>query len=210
LILKIKERDYEHIKQEKLFFENYKKKNGNLIVVLDKILDPQNFGSIIRSCLYYDVDSLCVNKKHRPEISPAVNQVSLGASECMDIYAIKALRPFLNSKLNQIILAASINGWIIISINIHKENLKNHPNVMSIPLDKLSDKINKQSNVIIVFGSEALGFDDNLHSFTNLNVYIPPNLDDSFINKGKFKFLDSMNVGVSAGIIINTIKNILI
>ena len=75
-----------------------KKSKGNIIVLLDKVIDPQNFGAIIRTCFYYGVDYLIVNKNNRPAISPALCQVSLGTSELMNLYCVKYFNAFVKGK----------------------------------------------------------------------------------------------------------------
>jgi hypothetical protein len=44
-----------------------------------------------------------------------------------------------------------------------------------------------------------------MKSFVNYNIYIPPHLDKSKVNQHPFDMIDSLNVGVSAGIIINNV-----
>ncbi len=65
-------------------------------------------------------------------------------------------------------------------------------------------KINSDENVILILGSEGFGVsNDVMKSFVNYNIYIPPQLDKSKVNQHPFDMIDSLNVGVSAGIIIN-------
>lgn len=70
--------------------------------------------------------------------------------------------------------------------------------------------VTKEDNVLVVFGSESTGIENDLNEITNANVYIPPNLDQNSQYKDIYKILDSLNAGVSAGIIINHIKQKLI
>lgn len=82
------------------FFEKFKKKDtGNLVVILDQIVDPQNFGSIIRTAFYLGADFVMLNKYNKPPLSATVSKVSSGASECMDLFSIKNIRNFLNGKI---------------------------------------------------------------------------------------------------------------
>ena len=61
-------------------------------------------------------------------------------------------------------------------------------------------------NVILILGSEGFGVSkDVTNNLTNYNVYIPPRLNKSKINHHPFDLIDSLNVGVSAGIILNNI-----
>ncbi len=102
LILKVDFRDFNHIKESKKFFENLKKPQGNITVLLDKVIDPQNYGAIIRTCYYYGVDYLLVNKNSRPAITPALCQVSLGTSELSELYCVKHFSGFIQGKPFQI------------------------------------------------------------------------------------------------------------
>lgn len=65
-------------------------------------------------------------------------------------------------------------------------------------------KLNLNDNVILVLGSEGYGVSkDVMKSFINYNIHIPPHLEKSNINKHPFDIINSLDVGVSAGIIIN-------
>ena len=75
-----------------------KKPKGNLIVLLDQIVDPQNFGSIIRSAFFLGADYVMVNRIRKTPISAAVAKVSSGASECMDLYSVRNIKTFLSGK----------------------------------------------------------------------------------------------------------------
>jgi len=67
-------------------------------------------------------------------------------------------------------------------------------------------KLHPDDNIILVLGSEGFGVStDVMKSFVNYNIYIPPHLDKTKVNQHPFDMIDSLNVGVSAGIIINHI-----
>lgn len=67
-------------------------------------------------------------------------------------------------------------------------------------------KLNQNDNVILVLGSEGFGVSkDIMNNFVNYNIYIPPRLDKININQHPFDIIDSLNVGVSAGVIVNHI-----
>jgi len=75
---------------------------------------------------------------------------------------------------------------------------------ITISLNQL--KLNPEENIILILGSEGFGVsNDVMKSFVNYNIYIPPHLDKSKVNQHPFDMIDSLNVGVSAGIIINQI-----
>jgi 21S rRNA (GM2251-2'-O)-methyltransferase len=226
LVLKCEPRDYIYIKNFNMFVEKFSKKpKSNLIVLLDQIVDPQNFGSIVRTAFFLGADNILVNKKNKSPISPSVCKVSSGASECTDLFAVKKLKPFLAGAINR--------GWTVISTSIEKENdvqLKNdttqhtnqeketeeekndediiakEPNldVTNVSLTEL--KIPNDSNVILVLGSEANGITSDIKGVANYNVFIPPQLNKNLNKTAPYDIIDSLNVGVSAGIIINSIK----
>lgn len=101
MVLKGESREYNSIKTFDYFVaNNLKNKTGNLIVLLDQIVDPQNFGSIIRSACYLGADYIFVNRIRKSPINAAVAKVSSGASECMELYSVKNLKYFLSGKNN--------------------------------------------------------------------------------------------------------------
>ncbi len=69
-------------------------------------------------------------------------------------------------------------------------------------------RLNSDDNVILILGSEGFGVSKDVTSnLVNYNVYIPPKLDNTKINQHPYDLIDSLNVGVSAGIIINNIAS---
>ena len=65
--------------------------------------------------------------------------------------------------------------------------------------------INSDDNIIIVISSEK-SVSEILNKTSNYNIIIPPLLDSNFIGKSPFDLINSLNVGVSAGILLNHIK----
>lgn len=98
-VLKSESREYVSINNFESFEKNYiKKEKGNLILILDQIVDPQNFGSIIRSSFFLGVDHLMVNRIRKTPISAGVAKVSSGASECIQLFSLRNLKHFLSGK----------------------------------------------------------------------------------------------------------------
>jgi len=64
---------------------NCKHKKNSLLLMLDEITDPMNFGSIIRSSLLFGVDGIIVQEKHSCPVSAVVCRASAGAVEHTDI-----------------------------------------------------------------------------------------------------------------------------
>lgn len=54
---------------------------------------------------------------------------------------------------------------------------------------------------MLIFGSESKGIEDSLLYLADYNIYIPSSQNQNI------NLVDSLNVGVSAGIIINNLKS---
>ena len=94
-------------------------------------------------------------------------------------------------------------GWKVISTGIKIENdekLKKSSNVELYDLE-----IAPKDNIILVLGSEGNGVSQNIFKMSDYFLFIPPLLNKSMIGKFPFNVIDSLNVGVTAGIIINHI-----
>lgn len=66
-----------------------------LLLCLDHITDPQNYGAILRSSLFLGVQTVFVSRKNACPITPAVAKVSSGAVEYMDIREVGDMPAFL-------------------------------------------------------------------------------------------------------------------
>ena len=67
-------------------------------------------------------------------------------------------------------------------------------------------KLSKDDNVIVILGSESAGVSQNLLKSANYQVFIPPTLNKDLVGKFPFNIVDSLNVAVTGGIIVNHIK----
>jgi tRNA G18 (ribose-2'-O)-methylase SpoU len=57
-------------------------------VFCDKITDPQNFGAILRSCLFFGVQAVFTGKKNHCPLNPTVSKASAGAAELIPTYLV--------------------------------------------------------------------------------------------------------------------------
>ena len=62
--------------------------SANLVVVLDRIQDPQNLGAIVRTAEAAGAAALCIPKRHASGITPAVVSASGGATEHLPIHRV--------------------------------------------------------------------------------------------------------------------------
>lgn len=72
--------------------KNILPKQAPLIVILDHIQDPQNFGSILRTSLGASVDAIIIPKDRACHLTPTVRKVSKAASEIIPVIVVSNLR----------------------------------------------------------------------------------------------------------------------
>jgi len=68
-----------------------KKKEHPLILILDEIEDPHNFGAIIRSADAFGVDGIIIKKQNQVPVTMTVSKVSTGAIEFVRIAQVANL-----------------------------------------------------------------------------------------------------------------------
>ena len=74
-----------------------------------------------------------------------------------------------------------------------------------ISIDEL--KLGREENIILVLGSEGEGVSRSINRLADFRVMIPPQLATEQIGKYPFNMVDSLNVGVSAGVLIYHIRH---
>ena len=81
-------------------------KEDALVVILDHLEDPHNFGAIIRTCEAAGVDGIIIPKNRSVDVTSTVIRTSVGASKYVPIIQI--------TNLNQTINELKKNGyWIV-------------------------------------------------------------------------------------------------
>jgi 23S rRNA (guanosine2251-2'-O)-methyltransferase len=63
----------------------------SLIVVLDSIMDPGNFGAILRSCEAFGVNAVIYKKDNQAQINETVSKTSQGAVNRINLYRVANL-----------------------------------------------------------------------------------------------------------------------
>ena len=150
------------LKQPTDIHEISKTKQPNLVVILDKVSDPQNVGAIIRSSLFFNCSAI-------------INSINGGSSENGSLVkaasgAFEQVRYIQVTNIVQTIIKLKKNGYFVVGLD---EN----------SADKISSITKGTSDIAFVFGAEGKGIRrltkehcDNLvsidgnHSFLSLNV----------------------------------------
>ncbi|KAF0312872.1 rRNA methyltransferase 1, mitochondrial [Amphibalanus amphitrite] len=86
-----------------------------LWLMLDRVQDPMNFGSIIRSSYFLGVDAIIIPDKNSCPLSPTVSKASAGALEVFPVYSAPAascrqLLQLLASRQWQLVVADTETG----------------------------------------------------------------------------------------------------
>ncbi|WP_314348143.1 23S rRNA (guanosine(2251)-2'-O)-methyltransferase RlmB [Fusobacterium massiliense] len=93
--------NFEYYKEFDEVYENILKKDKSLILILDEIQDPRNFGAIIRSAEVFKVDLIIIPERNSVRINETVVKTSTGAIEYVDIAKVTNLSDTIN-KLKKI------------------------------------------------------------------------------------------------------------
>ena len=75
---------------------NSKKKQSDVIVILDQVTDPINIGSIMRSCALFNCDSIIVSKDNAPDITGNMAKAASGALEITNYISVVNLSRAIN------------------------------------------------------------------------------------------------------------------
>lgn len=80
--------DYDYYVDFGAFLERIAKNKKSLVLILDEIQDPRNFGAIIRSAEVFGVDGIIIPERNSVRINETVVKTSTGAIEHVDIVKV--------------------------------------------------------------------------------------------------------------------------
>ena len=133
------------------FISQYKDKQTSLVLILDSIEDPMNFGAIIRSAESLGIDALIYKKDGQCQITPAVIKTSAGAISNLNMIKVTNLTDTIN-RLKE-------NGfWVYASC-------------LDAQAHKLQD-IKFSGKVAIIVGNENKGISQLVLKNSDFKVYI--------------------------------------
>lgn len=151
-------------------------KNFPLLVMLDSIEDPHNFGAIIRTCAAMEVDGLIIADKKQVPVNNTVIKVSTGGISYVPICRVNNLEEAINN--------LKINCYSIISTVCDDGRALQY------------NKFSFNSPVCVIFGNEHEGIKKRIIKKSDLLISIP--LENQ---------MNSLNVSVSFGIVISSIRS---
>ena len=143
-----------------------------IVIILDNIRSAHNVGSIFRTCDAFLISEIILCGITATPPNKEIRKTALGSAESVD------WRYFDNSE--EVVLNLKKEGFQIISIEQADKSLK---------LEKFSPK--KNEKYAFIFGNEIKGIDQKIIDISDNIIEIP-----------QFGTKHSLNVSVSAGIII--------
>ena len=131
--------------------ESSKKKVQPLILILDGVEDPQNFGAIIRTADAFSVDGIIIKSRNQVPLNYTVAKVSTGAIEYVKVAEV--------SNLNSTLQNLKDNGfWIYAADGSAKESY---------------EKQNYNGAVALIVGSEGNGISPLVMKNSDFIIKIP-------------------------------------
>ena len=131
--------------------DNLREKENALIVMLDGIEDPHNFGAILRSCEAMGVDGVVVSKHGTCPLNSTVAKTSTGAIELVKVCEV--------SNLNNSIKRLKEEGFWVVGAEAH--NSVDYRNV------------DYTGKIVLVVGSEGKGISKLVIENCDYKVKLP-------------------------------------
>jgi 23S rRNA (guanosine2251-2'-O)-methyltransferase len=132
-----------------------------LIVILDSIEDPHNFGAILRTCATLAVDGIIIAKKNQVPVNSTVIKVSMGGVAYVPVCQVDSLVEAINELKKR--------EYRIIS-------------TICEPSAEEYNKFNFDFATCLIFGNEHEGIKQSLIKKSNHFLYIPMNNNISSLN----------------------------
>jgi len=166
----LKTNDFERPSLQK-FLENENLNDKSVLLALDQITDPQNIGSIMRSCALFNCKGIIVAKDNAPDLTPSSYKAASGAAEIVNYFRVTNLKRSI-SELKK------YGYW---TYGFDSSGNYNSPN------------INFAKKSILVFGSEGKGMRELVKKECDEIIKLK-------IKQNKHYQIDSLNVSNAAAI----------
>lgn len=147
LVAQIKPRKYYEVKE---FLAHDREKS--LVLMLDQIFDPQNFGALIRSAECFGASAVVWSKNRGTDLTPVAAKSSCGASELIPLIRVSNLATSLDDFKDA--------GYEIVATLLN-------PNAESAYQFKFSDR------TLLIVGSEGEGIQPLLQKKADRSLYLP-------------------------------------
>lgn len=136
-------------------------KIGNRILILDGVQNPGNFGTIIRSCVAFNFDTIILSNNSVSLYNPKTIQATEGMLFNINI---------IYSDLEDVITKLKSDNYQIFGTNV----------INGTPLQE----IEFDNKLAIIMGSEGSGISNEVSELIDNNIYIPINKNCESLNVG--------------------------
>ena len=116
------------------FINDSKEKKTDIVVILDQVTDPNNIGSIMRSCALFNCNSIIVSNDNAPDITANMAKAASGALEIVNYISVV--------NLSRAIIEFKKNNYWVYGFDSNENKNKN----LDLP-----------KKCVLVFGSEGKG-----------------------------------------------------
>jgi len=168
IVLKTKDFERPSLQQ---FVKNENVNDKSLLLALDQITDPQNIGSIMRSCALFNCKGIIVSKNNAPDLTPSLYKAASGAAEIVNYFRVTNLKRSI-SELKKY-------GYWTYGFDSSE--------------DSNSSTINFTKKSLLVFGSEGKGMRDLVKKECDEIIKLK-------MQQNKHYQIDSLNVSNAATI----------
>ena len=142
-------------------YKNIKNNIGNRIVILDNIQDPGNLGTIIRSSVAFNVDTLIISDDSVDLYNPKVIRATQGM-----IFNINIIITNIESKIKEL----KKSGYQIIGTDVNDGTSINN--------------LEKKDKICIIMGNEGKGLKNETKALCDKFIYIKMNNKCESLNVG--------------------------
>ena len=149
-----------------------------LWLALDEVVDPQNFGAVLRSAHFLGIAGVVVCAKNSAPLSPAVSKASSGAMETETVYSAGAMHRFL--------ARCAEEGWDVLGAAAESDAV----DVTEVAVERPT---------VLVMGNEGRGLRTNVRRACSKMVKVEG------APGGSQGGVDSLNVSVATGIMLHTL-----
>ena len=127
-------------------------RDKSLVLMLDSIFDPQNFGALLRAAECFGVDLVVYSKNRGTDVTPVVSKTSVGASELVPLSRV--------SNLAETAKAFQKAGYWVLAADVGEKSQSLY-------------NVQFPEKTLLIMGSEGTGIQPLLLKLCDLHVSIP-------------------------------------
>lgn len=148
-----------------------------LVLAIDYIQDPGNFGNIIRICDWFGIEHLICSNGSTDVYNSKVVQASMGS--------------FLRVKVHYVNLESFVEEYSKTTQHPVYGTFLEGENIWQVP---------KQKDALIIMGNEGKGISNKIEKLTNHKLFIPPYNPNA-------SHIESLNISTATSIIVSAFRS---